>query len=382
MDTFVIINFVFFLIVVFVLIILFVAITRGIFTKEIPEEKLSPKAKRLRKNPIISPFMKHSWSHGGTFNPAAIKDKNGKFHIIYRAVGSDGVSRLAYSASKNGQKFDEHEEYPVFSMQNLSKSLDSDQVVTRPDPVMYPSGGSWGGCEDPRMVNIDGRIYVTFSAFDSWDYLRMGLISIREEDFYNKKWRWNRPLLISPKGRINKNWVIFPEKFNGKFAILHSISPEIKIDYVNSFEELADGRVIIDSKFNNRFSRTQWDTWVRGAGPPPLKTDKGWLVLYHAVEKKDPDKYKLGAMLLDLKDPNKIIARAPAPILNPDKWYENDWKPGIIYVCGAVIEKDKLFIYYGGGDKHVCVAQMQVNELLNWLLTEGRVLSKGMSISK
>jgi predicted GH43/DUF377 family glycosyl hydrolase len=75
----------------------------------------------------------------------------------------------------------------------------------------------------------------------------------------------------------------------------------------------------------------------------------------------------LGAMLLDLKDPKKIISRSKEPILEPEMWYENDWKPGVVYSCGALIKNDTLFVYYGGGDKHVCVATSSLEKIFDKL---------------
>lgn len=172
-----------------------------------------------------------------------------------------------------------------------------------------------------------------------------------------------------PQGEINKNWVLFPEKINGKFAILHSISPEVQIDFLENFTDIVRGVKKIKSNFHNQKKpRDTWDTWPKGVGAPPLKTKEGWLVLYHATDKKESHKYKLGAMLLDLDNPNKIIARSKTPILTPDEWYENDGKLGVIYVCGAVIENGALYIYYGGGgDTHVCSAHMPRDELLLWI---------------
>ncbi|HEU5114804.1 MAG TPA: hypothetical protein VFT82_03490 [Candidatus Paceibacterota bacterium] len=325
------------------------------------------KATRADKNPLIKP-ENEDWHTQGTFNPAAIQDSKGRVHMLYRAVGSDGLSRFSYAASDDGVHFTDKVPYPVFTMENPK----SPEKKTW-NPVMYPSGGSWGGAEDPRMVSIDGTIYVTFNAFDGWDFLRVALTSIKEDDFFNKRFKWTKPELLSPKGQIHKNWVLFPEKINGKFAILHSINPEIQIEYVDRLEEITKGNRVINSKFGAKKPRKAWDTWLRSAGPPPLKTPRGWLVLYHAVDKREPHKYKLGGLLLDPKNPTKIIARTPAPLLEPDMWYENDWKPGIVYACGAIIRKGELVVYYGGGDKYVCAARAPLNELLDWMLRNGKV---------
>jgi predicted GH43/DUF377 family glycosyl hydrolase len=316
------------------------------------------------KNPLLSPKPYLDWQAGGTFNPAAFTDDNGRVHVVYRAVGSDGVSRLGYASSSDQLHFDDHEVYPVFSMSYDHLSI----TPKRYDPILYPSGGSFGGCEDPRMVRIDERIYVTFSAFDNWGSIRVGLISIHEYDFFNKRWNWTDPLLISPPGQVHKNWVLFPEKIHGKFAIIHSIVPEVLVEYVDTLN--ANTKPIESPRpaGPQPGKKGSWDDRIRGAGPPPIKTEKGWLLLYHAMEKGEHHKYKIGAMLLDLRDPSKVIARARQPIMEPDMWYEDDWKPGIVYACGATVKDDTLYVYYGGGDKHICVAHTSLSGLLSSMI--------------
>jgi predicted GH43/DUF377 family glycosyl hydrolase len=78
--------------------------------------------------------------------------------------------------------------------------------------------------------------------------------------------------------------------------------------------------------------------------------------------------YKVGAMLLDLDDPTKVLHRSDAPVLEPTEWYENDWKPGVVYASGAVIKDGTLFVYYGGGDKTVNVATAPLEPFLKKLL--------------
>ena len=106
--------------------------------------------------------------------------------------------------------------------------------------MLYPSGGSWGGCEDPRMVCIDGRIYILYNAFDGWDFIRVALISISAEDFLAKRWHWSAPKLLSRPHERHKNWVLFPEKISGKFAILHNLhddEPErVRIEYIENLD--------------------------------------------------------------------------------------------------------------------------------------------------
>ncbi len=329
---------------------------------------------RAEQNPILKPDVANEWEIQGTFNPAAWHDEHGTAHILYRAVGSDGVSRLGYAKSIDGLNF-ERLPYPVYSMENI-RSIDKFGRTheLRFDPVLYPSGGSYGGAEDPRIVAIEDKLYITCSAFDGWDFIRIAIFSISKKDFIAQKWKWSKLMLISPEGTINKNWVLFPEKINGKFAILHSLSPKIQIGYVDNIEDLGRGLVKIKSDFSqSKEERPDWDTWIRGAGAPPIKTKFGWLVFYHATDKNEPHKYKLGAFILDSKDPSKILARSPKPILVPDMWYENDSKPGVVYVCGAVIDKGVLYVYYGGGDKYACVAKVNAEEILDWIMQNGKV---------
>jgi len=241
--------------------------------------------------------------------------------------------------------------------------------IYRYDPIAYPSGGSWGGCEDPRMVMIDGRIHVTFNAFDGWDFMRIGAISLNKGDFIKRQWNWTSPLLISPEGQRHKNWILFPEKINGKFAVLHSIigdnESQVRIEYVDDLKTLKNHKFVSPDPQRVPNQKIAWHYRVRSAGAPPIKTSLGWLVFYQAMEESEQDRYKIGVMLLNLNDPTIVIKRSQAPILEPDMDYENDWKPGIIYVCGAVVKDGTLIIYYGGGDKHTCVAAAPLDNFLD-----------------
>src|SRR5207253_3488934 len=135
---------------------------------------------------------------------------------------------------------------------------------------------------------------------------------------------------------------------------LHSIAPHILIDYVDDLNNLDD---YIDSprpQGPQPGRKDFWDNLLRGAGPPPVKTSAGWLLLYHALDKRDSGKYKLGAMILDHDHPTKILYRSAQPILTPDMPYENEGKAGVVYASGAIIKDGVLHVYYGGGDRVVC----------------------------
>ncbi|HUC01864.1 MAG TPA: hypothetical protein VMA75_03085 [Candidatus Paceibacterota bacterium] len=318
---------------------------------------------RHEGNPIIEPREGNYWEMKATFNPGAIYADH-RVHLLYRAIGGDDTSVLGYASSGDGLSFADRPFEPAYTPSSTKATVPKEEQV--PLEPAYFSGGGWnGGCEDPRLTLIEGRVYLTYTAFDGWGSIRIALSSIGLEDFLNKNWKWKKPALISPPGEIHKNWVIFPEKINGKFAILHSISPKILVDYFDSLDGFDDEAMVVKSSYNRVSNTGAWDTWIRGAGPPPLKTKDGWLLFYHAMDMNDPDRYKLGVMLLDLNDPTKVRYRSQVPILEPDLPYENSgFKSGVVYSCGAVIMDGKLFVYYGGADAVTCVAMADLDAFL------------------
>lgn len=322
---------------------------------------------RSLHNPILAPGT-HPWTAEAVLNPAAAVF-GGRTHLIYRAIGMDGVSRLGYASSPDGIVFDKRLPYPAYAARNPGNVS---ALRRRYSPVLYPSGGSWGGCEDPRMVVMQGRVYVTFNMFDNWT-LRVAVISMSEEDFLAGRFdRWAGPVILS-HGTRDKNWVLFPEKIGGRFAVLHSILGEnrdqVRVAYTDDLSDMV--KMDFDSPDPQQMPDEQvaWHYRMRSAGPPPVKTPRGWLVLYHAMDPREPSKYKLGAMLLDLADPTKVLHRAAAPVLAPDETYENHGKPGIVYACGAVVHDGQLFVYYGGADKVVCVATAPLESFLDELVS-------------
>ena len=317
--------------------------------------------KRSKQNPIIEPNKDKYWESKASFNPTAILH-DGKVHVIYRAIGESDNSVLGYINSKNGHDFNEGSRELAYYHRNIRP------VCNTISQISYCSGGGWGGgCEDPRLTLIGNTVYMIYTAFDGWGSVRMALTSISLDDFISMRWNWKRPVLISPPEEIHKNWVIFPEKIKGKYAILHSISPKIMINYFKSLDEL-DGNNFIYSVHQGSRLWGMRDKLIRGVGPSPLKTKYGWLVLYHKMEKYDSHRYKLWAMILDAEDPTKILYNSNQPILEPDEWYENEgYKEGVVYSCGAIIKDGELFVYYGGADKVSCVATANLDKFLREL---------------
>jgi predicted GH43/DUF377 family glycosyl hydrolase len=338
-------------------------VLRKKIAKKFGKKKLSKNTgielERHQQNPIIEPRI-YPWESKATFNPAAF-ESDGKIYIVYRAIGDDDSSVLGLAATEDGFNILERPTHFIYKRFNQYLGPDKSN-----EPIDYISGGGWnGGSEDPRITLIDDMLYMLYTAFDGWGSLRVALTSIKLADFKKKKWNWEKPALISPPGVLAKNWVMFPEKINGKFAIMHSFYPKILIDYFDDPKEF-DGKKYIYSNNTRPVDETRtWDSWFRGVGPTPIKTKAGWLIIYHAMDHKNPDRYRMGALILDYKDPTKVLYRSKEPILEPEEHYENNgFKWGVVYSCGAVVKDGQLFVYYGGADKVIGVASIELDELL------------------
>jgi predicted GH43/DUF377 family glycosyl hydrolase len=324
---------------------------------------------RSPHNPTVSPLSYNEWEACGTFNPAALQDENG-IHLFYRAVGTDGVSRIGYAHTSDGHIIDDRTSWPVYSPRYDFEGATMPAQGFQPD--VFSSGGGWGGCEDPKVTEIDGQIHMTYVANGNQG-LRVALTSLSKNDFDKKRWNWSRPRLISKPDEVNKSAVILPEKIDGMYVIFHRVFPDILIDYVKDLNELGPHGRYLSAPQRIRVRPAFWDSRKISIGATPLKTDLGWLIIYHAVDDRDDSKYQIGAMIVAHDDPARVLYRSPAPILSPDVHYENDWKPGIAYPSGAAIMNDELFVYYGGGDKYVCVAKTSVKNLVDWLVAHGKV---------
>lgn len=313
---------------------------------------------KIRNNPIIGPIIENLWESKATFNPAAIYEE-GKVHIIYRAVGEDDVSVLGYATSFDGVNIDERLSKPIYVPTQPFESS-GPYRSSKPAGRYESGGGCYGGCEDPRITKIDDKIYMTYVAYDGWNPPRVALTSIKFDDFINHRWEWEKPVLISKPGVVDKNACLLPEKIGGKYVIFHRIFPDILVDFVDDLN--FDGNTFLEGQYKISPRKNYWDSRKVGAGAPPIKTKDGWLLIYQAVGDSDASRYKVGAMILDINDPTRVVARSNEPILGPDQWYENEgFKAGVAYPCGAVAKGNQLIVYYGGADTVVCAATARLD---------------------
>lgn len=315
--------------------------------------------KKYENNPIISPDPNHPWESRATFNSAALFE-DGKVHFLYRALGDTDLSVIGYATSRDGIHIDERSEEPIYVPTEPFETPGGRAMKTWAEH--FASGGGYGGIEDPRVTKVGDTIYMTYVAFDGATPPRAAMTSINVNDFLKKNWdKWASPRLISAPGMVNKSAVIMPEKVNGKYVVFHRVYPNILVDYLDDleFNDYLQGHYFIPPR------KKFWDSKKIGAGAPPMRTKDGWLMIYQSVGYQDPGRYKIGAMMLDINDPRKVLYRSSVPLIEPVEHYENNgFKAGVVYPCGAVIMNDKLHVYYGGSDSFVCAASADLEPFL------------------
>lgn len=310
-----------------------------------PEERF--RLKRSPDNPIIAP-TENVWEAKATFNAAAIY-LGDKFHILYRAMAHSGRCVFGYASSKDGLTIDERFDKPVYEPRMPFEIKDSD---------------GWSGCEDPRLVVFEGKIYVFYTAFDGVNPPSVALSSIEIDDFLNHNWNWKLPRIISPLTEFNKNACIFPERIDGKIIALHRMNNSIDFQRIDNLD-FKNGE--LGNETNWIIPRKgMWDSKKIGITGPPIKIEEGWLLIYHGVSRHS--RYRLGAILLDKDDPEKIVSRLDSPILEPIMSYEiNGQVPNVVFSCGVVLKDKTLYVYYGGGDTVLGVATCKLDDLLEKL---------------
>lgn len=257
------------------------------------------------------------------------------------------------------------------SIIGIAESLDGINFEARPDPFITAAREKpfneyeEYGVEDPRISEINGEYLITYSAY-SRHGVRIALA--KTKDFQSLE----RISLITQADY--RNVVIFPEKINHQYVRLdrpHSeISPwSIWISYSPDLVYWGNSKVVIKPLTYH------WDEMKVGPGATPIKTDKGWLNIFHGVfATMSGSVYRLGAALHDLQDPSQIIGVADEWILQPeDPWEISGYVDNVVFCCGAVPEEDgTIKIYWGGADSVMCMGTAQVEDLINLCLEKPR----------
>lgn len=309
------------------------------------------KLQRYKKNPIICPRKKVWWESQSVFNPGVIYH-DGKVHMVYRALGGDRISRMGYCYSTDGYNFKGFKDYPVFES----------------DPAdLYERMG----CEDARITRLEDKNYLLYTSASvhpatyprnrfstSVAPWRVRVSMLTTEDFQT----YTRCGIVIPSVDT-KDAVLFPEKINGQYVLLHRIWPHIWMAFSKDLKNWYDHRIVL------RCRRNSWDSLKIGGGATPIKTEYGWLNFYHGI---DADKiYRLGIVIFDLNDPTKVIYRSKDPIFEPMEKYEKEgYVKNVVFTCGSVEMDGKYLVYYGAADTCIGVATIDKDELLHKISKE------------
>lgn len=338
--------------------------------------------KRSAENPILLPNEKNTWEESKVYNPAVLYE-GGFYHLFYRAVGKEWISSIGHAISKDGERF----------------TRDGKPILAR--EYEYESRG----VEDPRIVKIGDTYYMTYTVYDgtharlslatSDDLKRWTKHGILFKNWNYKKtgglWYFLYETLVH--FRHPKDWSkaggIFPAAIGGTYWMLFGDS---KIWLAHS----DDGVRWTPRQEPMIFPRSgHFDNRAVEMRPPPIKTEKGWLVFYHGVDEKLV--YRIGFLILALHDPSRILYRSEKPIFEPsgphelrgivdilpggyramekmnekelgafvEKWEKKGKMPHVAFCCGAVAVNGMLRIYYGASDSVICTATARLNDILS-----------------
>ena len=334
------------------------------------------KLKRYKANPILSPHPTNAWENLAVFNPAVWYDADKQLVLmLYRAAEAHPEYKCYFglAISNDGYHFERVSDEPT-----VSPSVDGFDAST---------------IQDPRMVKMGDYYYIAYAA----RHFPFGQFWLPKEQQYRppacppdfpKALRDNATstgLLLTKDfktfiraGRLtdptldDRDVVLFPEKIGGKYVMMHRPLEWVGKKYgtkhaaawISTADDLLgfrESKLLIKAKY-------AWEADKLGMNTPPIRTAHGWLTLYHAV---GADKrYRLGAVLLDLEDPSKVLHRTPDWIMQSEAEYEVEgYYRGCVFPCGKVVIGDTLFVYYGAADKYVCLATCKLEELLDHLLS-------------
>jgi predicted GH43/DUF377 family glycosyl hydrolase len=311
-------------------------------------------------------------------NPTVFQEGS-KTHMFYRAVANTGISSIGYCL------------------------IDRDKLIERSNkPILVPEYDyEKKGIEDPRLTKINGTYYMFYVGYDGLNarvcyatskdlknFTKQGIISpnisSEEAEKYMRKTKIKDSYYFFTHrhdgiGKIwDKDAFLMPEKFNGKYALVHRILPEIQIAFFDNFEQLKSDDFWKDYLANISkyvlIENTEWfETRNIGAGCPAIETTAGWLMIYHGVHQTNKKRvYSIGAALLDKNNPLDLIGKTKDPILVPEEEYELSGDVhNTIFPTGAAIYDNDLYIYYGAADERIGVAKAELDNLLRDVIKYG-----------
>lgn len=296
------------------------------------------------KNPILTAEDIPDNAAMYVFNPGAIKVKDEYIMILDVATLAQPIV-LWIARSKDGVNF----------------TPDPKPISwPKPDPL-HPEDCVY----DPRITLIDGEYLITYASSNAEIGVRIGII--KTVDFET----FERVSIASELG--NRNGVLFPEKINGLYCRLDRPFGNPR-DPSNIWVSFSPDLVFWGKSKLLMTNRTaHWDNHKIGAGAVPIKTDKGWLIIYHGTTTTGSGIiYRLGVAMLDLEDPTRVIARCDDALLWPEHPYELTGRvDNVVFTCNAIIEPDETVkIYYGAADTCIGLAEANLSDLIEACFTQ------------
>lgn len=320
---------------------------------------MSIEMRRSQENPILIPSSENTWEAEGAFNGCASHD-GGRIHFVYRAVSApqliDGnelpLSTIGYALSTDGLHFKNRHQF-------IKPEYDWEKF----------------GCEDPRVTKINGKFYIFYTALSTFPFcapcIKVGVAITRDFKKIDEKH------LVTTFN--SKAMSLFPEKVGGKYTAILSVNTDIPPTKI---------AVVYFDREEQMWETTYWEGWYSllndhiiplqrspkdqiEAGAPPIKTKYGWLFIYSHIQNyfSPPAVFGIEAALLDLHNPQRIIARTDKPLLVPQEEYEKYGKvPNIVFPTGAIVKDGTLYIYYGAADTTCAVATCKLDTLLEDML--------------
>ncbi len=284
------------------------------------------------------------------FNSAVIPC-NGEFVGIFRADYKNGRPQLHFGKSKDAIHWDiEHE------------------MINWKDEAGKPVKNSYA--YDPRFVKIDDMYYITWC--DDFPGASIGMGYTKDFKIFTK--------MENPLMPFNRNGVLFPRKVNGEYLLLsrpsdsgHTPFGDILLSHSKDLTYWGKHRVLM-----TKGGQGWWQGTKIGAGPVPIETSEGWLLIYHGVSGTcNGFVYSMGAALLDIKNPTKILYRTRDYLLNPEKGYETSgFVPNVCFPCAALTDSvtGRIAIYYGAADTYTTIAFCQLDELLSYMKKNSEIV--------
>ncbi|MCK4541319.1 MAG: hypothetical protein KAU17_03680 [Spirochaetales bacterium] len=290
------------------------------------------KLRRMSDRPILLPKKENQWEAAAVFNCAMV-DHNDKVHMIYRASDiapneKEGhyINRLGYAVSTDGINFNRMEK-PILGNNVPQESR---------------------GAEDPRIVKIEDTFYMMYTGLSDENFRICLATSKNLID-------WTRHGIVLDES--NKDASLFPEKIGERYVMFHRRHPDIWIAFSDDLKSWHDHKLIM-----RPIAESSWECMKVGIAGPPIKTDKGWLLIYHGVNHEKV--YSLGIALLDLENPSKVIARQAEPILEPElDWEREGYVSNVVFSCGQIEREDKILVYYAGADTVIGVAELMKKDI-------------------